>query len=72
MNRYKLNPGDIIKIGRITLRIRDINFSSKKPNNSAQKDLSDSDSNLKDMNILKTDGLPLNNSILDGNQKKNY
>ena len=70
MNRYKLNPGDIIKIGRITLRIRDINFSSKKPNNSAQKDLSDSDSNLKDMNILKTDGLPLNNSILDGNQKK--
>ena len=70
MNRYKLNPGDIIKIGRITLRIRDINFSSKKPNNSAQKDLSESDSNLKDMNILKTDGLPLNNSILDGNQKK--
>ena len=41
MNRYKLNPGDIIKIGRITLRIRDINFSSKKPNNSAQKDLSE-------------------------------
>ena len=25
---------------------------------------------MKDMNILKTDGLPLNNSILDGNQKK--
>ena len=30
MNRYKLNPGDIIKIGRITLRIRDIYFSNKK------------------------------------------
>ena len=69
INRYKLNPGDIIKIGRITLRIRDINFSSKKPNNLAQKDLSDSDYNLKDMNILKTDGAPLNNTIFDGNQK---
>ena len=68
LNRYKLNPGDIVKIGRITLRIRDINFSSKKQNNFTPKDLSDSDSNLKDMNILKTDGAPLNNTI-DGNQK---
>ena len=69
MNRYKLNPGDIIKIGRITLRIRDINFSSKKPNNLVKKDLSDSDSNLKDMNILKTDGAPLNIIIQDDKQK---
>ena len=69
MNRYKLNPGDIIKIGRITLRIRDINFSSKKPNNLVQKDLSDSDSNLKDMNILKTDGAPFNITIQDDKQK---
>ena len=29
MNRYKLNPGEIIKIGRITLRIRDMSFSDK-------------------------------------------
>ena len=30
-----------------------------------KKDLSDSDSNLKDMNILKTDGAPLNIIIQD-------
>ena len=34
MNRYKLNPGEIIKIGRITMRIRDIKF---KKNNSNKK-----------------------------------
>ena len=26
MNRYKLSPGEIVKIGRITMRIRDIKF----------------------------------------------
>ena len=36
MNRYKLNPGEIVKIGRITMRIRDIKFKDKytSPNNS--------------------------------------
>ena len=29
MNRYKLSPGEIIKIGRITMRIRDIKFKKK-------------------------------------------
>ena len=29
MNRYKLNPGEIVKIGRITMRIRDIKFNRK-------------------------------------------
>ena len=29
MNRYKLNPGEIVKIGRITMRIRDIKFKKK-------------------------------------------
>ena len=35
MNRYKLNPGEIVKIGRITMRIRDIKFKDKytSPNN---------------------------------------
>ena len=27
MNRYKLSPGEIVKIGRITMRIRDIKFN---------------------------------------------
>ena len=34
MNRYKLSPGEIVKIGRITMRIRDIKF---KKNNSNKK-----------------------------------
>ena len=34
MNIYKLNPGEIIKIGRITMRIRDIKFKNKEFNNS--------------------------------------
>ena len=34
MNKYKLNPGEIIKIGRITMRIRDIVFEGKNKYNS--------------------------------------
>ena len=30
MNRYKLNPGDIIRIGRINLRVRNIIISNNK------------------------------------------
>ena len=35
MNRYKLSPGEVVKIGRITMRIRDIKFKDKytSPNN---------------------------------------
>ena len=29
MNKYKLNAGEIIKIGRITMRIRDIVFEGR-------------------------------------------
>ena len=32
INRYKLNPGEIVKIGRITMRIRDIKFKNTKKN----------------------------------------
>ena len=60
MNKYKLNSGDIIKIGRISLRIRDIHFSSN--NNKENKDknevLSNSenaDFNIKDLNTLRTE-----------------
>ena len=53
-NRYKLNPGDIIKIGRITLRIRDIKFSNNNNNNSLLND--SNNTNIKEMNTLKTEG----------------
>ena len=43
MNKYKLNSGDIIKIGRITLRIRDIHFSSNKTNNNKNDALNNSE-----------------------------
>ena len=39
MNRYKLNPGEIVKIGRITMRIRDIKFKSKQYKNSANESI---------------------------------
>ena len=56
-----MNPGDIIKIGRITLRIRDIYFSNNK--NINQTILNESiNSNIKEINILKTDGDPLTNA----------
>ena len=67
MNRYKLNPEDIIKIGRITLRIRDIHFSNNKKSNSF---LNESNmTNIKEMNILKTEGELGNNINMDTNKK---
>ena len=39
MNRYKLNPGEIVKIGRITMRIRDIKFKAKNLNKSLDNSL---------------------------------
>ena len=67
MNRYKLNPEDIIKIGRITLRIRDIHFSNNKKSNSV---LNESNiTNIKEMNILKTEGELGNNINMDTNKK---
>ena len=39
MNRYKLNPGEIVKIGRITMRIRDIKFKTKNLNKSLDNSL---------------------------------
>ena len=67
MNRYKLNPGDIIKIGRITLRIRDIKMSS---NNEKTSDLNDS--NAKNMYSLKTEGEPESASNLQKNKNKTH
>lgn len=56
MNRYKLNPGEIIRIGRITMRIRDIIFSDKNNN----KELNDSFGTNYNIKETQTEGLPLN------------
>ena len=40
MNRYKLNPGEIVKIGRITMRIRDIKFNNQLIKNSLNESIS--------------------------------
>ena len=53
MNKYKLNTGDIIKIGRISLRIRDIHFSTNKNNNLNNSE--NGDLITKDINTLRTE-----------------
>ena len=59
MNKYKLNSGDIIKIGRITLRIRDIHFSStnnnNNNNNNALNNSENGELNTKELNTLRTE-----------------
>ena len=55
LNRYKLTPSEIIRIGRITMRIRDIIFDDKK------KSLSESynsNNDLKELYTLRTEGSP--------------
>ena len=49
MNRYKLNPGEIVKIGRITMRIRDIKFK-KKNNQSLNNSINIKDKKLEEKN----------------------
>ena len=66
MNRYLLSQGEIIKIGRITMRIRDIKFGDKKKKakdsnkntkNNAQKETCNND----DLGV-KTEGGPINSN----------
>ena len=52
MNRYKLNPGEIVKIGRITMRIRDIKFK-KKNNQSLNNSINIKDKKLEEKNNNK-------------------
>ena len=74
MNKYKLNPGEIIKIGRITMRIRDIVFEGKNKYNSNNSMLLNesitSKKNLNEMQTLKTDGGGV--TLLLGINKKNH
>ena len=70
-NKYKLSPGDIIKIGRITLRIRDIYFSNKKTNISLLNESNSSNANMKEMNALKTEGDPISNTNINPDKNNN-
>ena len=68
MNRYKLNPGDIIRLGRIILRIRNIIFanskaSKKNNNNTSLNESNTSNYNLTVMQAMKTEGIT--NNALD-------
>ena len=56
MNRYKLNPGEIIRIGRITMRIRDIIFGDKNNN----KELNESFGTNYNIKETQTEGMPVN------------
>ena len=63
MNRYKLSPGEIIKIGRITMRIRDIKFK-KKFNEKNSQDMNTNnkkEKGTKKMSRLETTESKLNN-----------
>ena len=64
MNRYKLNPGEIIKIGRITMRIRDIKFKKKSNEKNSQDNNSinnKKEKGTKKMSRLETTESKLNN-----------
>ena len=60
MNKYKLSPGEILKIGRITMRIRDIIFDGKNKYNMDESLILNesmvSKENINEMHTLKTEG----------------
>jgi hypothetical protein len=77
MNRYKINPGEIIKIGRITFRIRDIKFADKKNKNrnSNINNTSLNESNNlqydKEIGLMNTEGISIKNNENIKYNKKN-
>ena len=82
MNRYKLSPGEVVKIGRITMRIRDIKFKDKytSPNNTInEKDKKTSEKNKngrkkedenKKMTRLETSEGKLTKNLYNGEKEK--
>ena len=68
MNRYKMNPGEIIKIGRITMRIRDIIFANKKNNKSLNESYGTNFN--KEIQTLKTEGDPFSISNITNKKSK--
>ena len=75
MNKYKLSPGEIIKLGRITMRIRDIIFEGKNKYNLNDSCFSDDSNNAKkninEMQTLKTDGNGVNLHLNINKRNKN-
>ena len=75
MNRYKITPGEIIRIGRITMRIRDVKFNkNKNKNNMNNTSLNESDNsnyNSREVQALKTEGIPVNTKDNIKNNKNN-
>ena len=68
MNKYQLNPGEIIKIGRITMRIRDIKFQNNKNNNINNNNIETENNNNKKIKNLETTERVLNiNKIISNN-----
>ena len=53
MNDYNLKEGDILKIGRILIRIKTIRFSKNKNNNDNKSIITDFSQNLKEVQIEK-------------------
>ena len=60
MNKYKITRGEVIKLGRITMRVRDIIFQGKNKYNSNSNSILNesiaSNHNGKEMQTLKTEG----------------
>ena len=75
MNRYKITPGEIIRIGRITMRIRDVKFNKNKNknnmNNTSLNESENSNYNSREVQALKTEGIPVNTKDNIKNNKNN-
>ena len=77
MNRYKLNPGEIVKIGRITMRIRDIKFKKKYNQslndsiNIKDKKFDEKNNNNKEKDNKKVTRLETEAKFIKENDKKN-
>ena len=54
MNKYRLNPGEIVKIGRITMRIRDIKFNNQKNTNTLNETKDNNNKKENNMTRLET------------------
>ena len=61
MNKYKLSQGEIVKLGRITMRVRDIIFEGKNKynlneNSILNNSIDSKNNNINEMQTLKTEG----------------
>lgn len=71
MNSYNLKEGDILRIGRITIKIKTIKFNKNKYNNKSNKDIIDNNSN-KDNNISFNTNVNVKEANSQANNNKLY